>query len=349
MSFVFETEPVFSNESPEWEASSGNWLIDQCMNRTKRGYNNIILCVGRGGIGKTSMTTVLAEEKARRTRELGKIILDRGKPYEKQIDVSKVNFSAEKHILFDIVNFPELVQLPEDGGEPQGTVLVFDEGSIASNALDFSTLFARVITAIIESFRFRLVDIFVNAPSYLRVLIYLREMSLCVLKMKARGYAKVYMMDPTSFGKSYYYLIGYLGGWVYDEEEGWVLKRMPMPSDEVWTPYQQIKEAKYGLLIKNIMAQMRQEAPYYTTWYTPPETIGRKMAILQEGFPNGRSPTPYKAISREPTLSEYREYLKEYKKAVAKEWKKKFKDQGPYLTPTEAEEMGFVDHEPDYE
>jgi hypothetical protein len=178
-------------EESEQKRTEG-WFVQEVVDRIKNHRNFLCCIVGSPGSGKSYLGIRMCQKIS---EKLG------------------VPFTVD-NILFDPGDFFDLIDKL-----PSGSFIMIDEAGVALDARKFMTTFHSVFNYVLETFRFKLINMIFVLPDLAMLDANCRRVLTALIRVYDRGYGRVYKLKSSYLGSQWLKGLG-------------VLENVPMPDYE---------------------------------------------------------------------------------------------------------------------
>jgi len=209
---MFDLKPV-EEEKPK-RLRNYDFFIEEVKARIKSKRNIVIVIHGPTGSGKSYLALRMAE------------VLDPTFNIERVVFTPEDFFRQVKHL-------------------PQGAFIVFDEAGVTLDARRFMEMINVVTNYVLESFRYRLINVIFTVPSIKMIDINVRRLMHVLIFQKDRGFARIYKINMGYDGSTWAYRVG-------------TFVNVPMPSKLLREAYEKKKHDAFERLLDEAMERITE-------------------------------------------------------------------------------------------
>lgn len=210
---MFQLETRTISKSDKRTVKFLDWFIKEVVGRLKSKRNFICVIHGPTGSGKSYLAMKIAET-------LSKVL--------------GVPFTVDQ-ILFDPGEFFILVN-----ELPSRAFVVIDEAGSILDARRFMSMINCITSYVLETFRFKQINVIFTVPSLKMVDVNVRRLMHCMVFQTDRGTARIYKINLNYKGGTYAKRIG-------------TFRNVQLPSKELCVAYEKKKKEAFDGLLKTVM------------------------------------------------------------------------------------------------
>jgi hypothetical protein len=189
-------------------------FITYLQKRIENSYNNVIVVVGKTGVGKSYLALKLGE------------LIDTG-------------FSTD-NVAFSIKDFLDLIRM-----KPKGSVPIFDDAGIYFDAQKFYEKSQQLLSYALESCRFKYQTLIFTVPDFKMLNVNARRLTHFLILIKFRGIAQIKSLKYKSDGSTYLSTLRLDNLWFNSVEIG-------LPSKTLIKSYEQKKSGVLNKLYEKL-------------------------------------------------------------------------------------------------